>query len=294
MRTIRTIAELRAHVRAQRAAGHRIGLVPTMGAFHAGHESLIRAARAHTDEVIVSLFVNPAQFNDPRDLAAYPRDEQRDADIAARLGADILFAPPPEEVYPPGFSTTVGVPGLSDVLEGAQRGPGHFAGVCTVVAKLFNMVEPDVAYFGQKDGQQVAVLKRMARDLDFPVRVEVLPTVREPDGLAMSSRNVRLSPDERARAVALPEALRAAADAIDDDPLAAGRAVLGAHGVEPEYLALVDPDTFLRPAQGRVLVAVAATVGDTRLIDNVLIERAATPERRGADPKGAVSVLPTP
>jgi pantoate--beta-alanine ligase len=294
MRTIRTIAELRDHVRDRRHAGHSIGLVPTMGAFHAGHESLIRAARANTDEVIVSLFVNPAQFNDPRDLAAYPRDERRDADIAERLGADTFFAPPPEEVYPDGFSTTVSVPGLSDVLEGAQRGPGHFAGVCTVVAKLFNMVEPDVAYFGQKDGQQVAVLKRMARDLDFPVRIEVLPTVREPDGLAMSSRNVRLSPDERARAVALPEALRAAADAIDDDPLAAGHAVLAAHGVEPEYLALVDPDTFLQPDQGRVLAAVAATVGDTRLIDNVLIERAATPERRGADPKGAVSVLPTP
>ncbi|MDP9133984.1 MAG: pantoate--beta-alanine ligase [Actinomycetota bacterium] len=291
MRTIRSIADLRAHVRVQRAAGHSIGLVPTMGAFHAGHESLIRAARAHTDEVIVSLFVNSAQFNDPRDLAAYPRDEQGDAAIAERLGADILFAPPPEEVYPPGFTTTVSVPGLSDVLEGAQRGPGHFAGVCTVVAKLFNMVEPDVAYFGQKDGQQVAVLRRMARDLDFPIRIEVVPTIREADGLAVSSRNVRLSPEERLRAAGLSAALRAAAEAIDGDPLDAGFAVLGAHGITPEYLAMVDPETFQEPGP---LIVVAATVGDTRLIDNVLIDRAATPERRGADPKGAVSVLPTP
>ena len=161
MRTIRTIAELRAHVRAQRHAGPSIGLVPTMGAFHAGHESLIRAARASTDEVVVSLFVNPAQFNDPRDLAAYPRDERRDAAIAERLGADVLFAPPPEEVYPDGFATTVSVAGLSDVLEGAQRGPGHFAGVAPSWPSCFNMVAPDVAYFGQKDAQQVAVVRRL-------------------------------------------------------------------------------------------------------------------------------------
>ena len=163
------------------------------------------------------------------------------------------------------------------------------------MAKLFNMVAPDVAYFGQKDAQQVAVLKRMARDLDFPVRIEVLPTVREPDGLAMSSRNRRLSPPERARAVALSEALAAATQAIAGDgadPLAAARAALAAHDVVPEYLALVDPDTFQEPTD-RVLVAVAACIGDTRLIDNVLIERAATPDRRGADPKGAVRVLPT-
>ena len=291
MRTIRTIAEMRAHVRSRREHGASIGLVPTMGAFHAGHESLIRAARAQTDEVVVSLFVNPAQFNDPRDLAAYPRDEQRDGGIARELGADVLFAPPPEEVYPEGFTTTVSVPGLSDVLEGAQRGPGHFSGVSTVVAKLFNMVTPDVAYFGQKDGQQVAVLKRMARDLDFPLRIEVLPTVREPDGLAMSSRNGRLSPEERLRAAGLSAALRAAAEAIDDDPLDAGFAVLRDHGITPEYLAMVDPETF---KESGPLIVVAATIGDTRLIDNVLIERAATPERRGADPKGAVSVLPTP
>jgi pantoate--beta-alanine ligase len=288
---------MQAHSRDARAAGRRIGLVPTMGAFHGGHESLMRAARAGSDEMVVSLFVNPAQFDDPRDLAAYPRDEERDATVAAGLGADVLFAPPPEAVYPAGFSTTVTVPGLSDTLEGAHRGAGHFAGVCTVVAKLFNMVAPDVAYFGQKDAQQVAVLKRMTRDLDFPVAIEVLPTIREPDGLAMSSRNGRLDAGERARAVALSRALAAAREAIghdDPDPLAAARAVLAEHDVEPEYLALVDPDSFQETTHGRVLVAVAAFVGDTRLIDNVLIDRAATPERRGADPEGVLSVLPTP
>jgi pantoate--beta-alanine ligase len=249
----------------------------------------MRAARAGSDEMVVSLFVNPAQFNDPRDLEAYPRDEQADAAIAERLGADVLFAPPAEAVYPPGFATTVSVPGLSEALEGEHRGPGHFAGVCTVVAKLFNMVAPDLAYFGQKDAQQVAVLKRMTRDLDLPVTIEVLPTVREPDGLAMSSRNVRLSHEERLRAAGLSAALRAAAGA--DDPLAAGRAVLAEHGITPEYFAAVDPDSFQEPGP---LLVVAACIGDTRLIDNVLIERAATPERRGVDPKGAVSVLPTP
>src|SRR3954451_3412753 len=227
MRTIRTVAEMQAHSRATRAAGHRIGLVPTMGAFHGGHESLMRAARAGADEMVVSLFVNPAQFNDPRDLAAYPRDEARDGAIAERLGADVLFAPPPEEVYPAGFSTTVTVPGLSDVLEGAHRGPGHFAGVCTVVAKLLNMVMPDVAYFGQKDAQQVAVLRRMVRDLNFPLELAVLPTVRESDGLAMSSRNVRLSDEERARALGLNAALTTAAK----HGLDAGRAVLDEYGI---------------------------------------------------------------
>ncbi len=290
MRTIRTVAEMQQHSRDARAHGRTIGLVPTMGAFHDGHESLMRAARAGSDELVVSLFVNPAQFNDPRDLEAYPRDEGRDAAIAERLGVDVLFAPPAEAVYPAGFATIVTVPGLSDVLEGAKRGPGHFAGVSTVVAKLFNMVAPDVAYFGQKDAQQVAVIKRMTRDLDLPVRIEVLPTVRERDGLAMSSRNARLSPEERVRAGGLSAALRAVAEATDDDPLDAGHAVLTAHGITPEYLAMVDPDTFQEPGP---LIVVAASLGDTRLIDNVLIERAATPDRRGADPKGAVSVLPT-
>ena len=255
-----------------------------MGAFHAGHESLITAAREHTDHVVVSLFVNPAQFNDPRDLEAYPRDEQRDAQIAQDLGADALFAPSPDAVYPKGFATTVRVDGLSDVFEGAERGPGHFAGVCTVVAKLFNMVRPDVAYFGQKDAQQVAVLRRMVRDLDFPLTLEICPTIREPDGLALSSRNARLSAAERTQALALSAALRAAAER----GLEAGEEVLDERGVTPEYFAAVDPDTFTEPGP---LIVIAATIGGTRLIDNV---QAATPDRRGADPKGAVSVLPTP
>jgi pantoate--beta-alanine ligase len=284
MRTIRTIPELRVHLADARG---RIGLVPTMGALHAGHESLIRAARERTDTVVVSLFVNPAQFNDARDLAAYPRDERKDAEIAEGLGADVLFAPPPDEVYPDGFGTTVTVTGLTDVFEGAERGPGHFAGVCTVVAKLLNMVRPDVAYFGQKDAQQVAVVRRMVRDLDFPVDLDVRPTIREPDGLALSSRNVRLRPDERARAVGLSAALRAAAE----DGVEAGWAVLDAYGITPEYFAAVDPGTFTEPGP---LLVIAATIGTTRLIDNVLTERAATPDRRGADPKGAVSVLPAP
>jgi pantoate--beta-alanine ligase len=284
MRTIRTVPELRAHLA---TVSGTVGLVPTMGAFHAGHESLIKAARANADHVVVSLFVNPAQFNDPRDLEAYPRDEQRDAQRADQLGADVLFAPSPDVVYPPGFATTVRVEGLSDRFEGTSRGPGHFAGVCTVVAKLFNMVRPDVAYFGQKDAQQVAVLKQMVRDLDFPLEIRVQPTVRDTDGLALSSRNVQLSPERRAKALGLSAALRAAAAS----GLEAGRAVLAEYGIEPEYFAAVDPDTFEEPGR---LIVIAATVGSTRLIDNVLIERAATPDRRGADPKGAVSVLPTP
>ena len=282
MRTIRTVEELRARPRSG-----TLGLVPTMGAFHAGHESLIRAAREASDEVVVSLFVNPAQFNDPRDLEAYPRDEQRDAAIAEELGADVLFAPSPDAVYPAGFATTVSVEGIGEVFEGAIRGPGHFAGVCTVVAKLFNMVRPDVAYFGQKDAQQAAVLKRMVRDLDFPLEIRVQPTVRDSDGLALSSRNVQLSPERRAKALGLSAALRATAES----GLGAGRAVLAEYGIEPEYFAAVDPDTFEEPGR---LIVIAATIGSTRLIDNVLIERAATPDRRGADPEGAVSVLPTP
>src|SRR5215203_3459839 len=180
MRTIRTIAELRAWVGNARAEHRSVALVPTMGAFHAGHHSLMRAARSEQDAVVVSLFVNPAQFNDPGDLVAYPRSEAKDAVEAADIGVDVLFAPPVSEIYPEGFATTVSVTGLSEILEGAERGPGHFAGVCTVVCKLLNIVSPDVAYFGQKDAQQVAVVKRMVRDLDMTPRIEVMPTVREP------------------------------------------------------------------------------------------------------------------
>jgi pantoate--beta-alanine ligase len=278
MRTIRTIAEMRAWLGNARAEGRSIALVPTMGAFHAGHHSLMRAAREEQDSVVVSLFVNPAQFNDARDLAAYPRTESNDAAEAADLGVDVLFAPAASEIYPDGFATTVQVGGLSEVLEGAERGPGHFAGVCTVVNKLFNIVGPDVAYFGQKDAQQVAVVKRMVRDLDIPVKIEVLPTVREPDGLALSSRNVRLSPADRARALGLSRALNAAAAVVaagERDADAIRSAALAEIGdVEAEYLAIVDPLTFapLRTVSARTLVAIAAQVGPVRLIDNIVLE----------------------
>jgi pantoate--beta-alanine ligase len=282
VKTVRTNAEMRA---ARKDARGTVGLVPTMGAFHAGHHSLIRAARERCDTVVVSLFVNPAQFNEAADLAAYPRSEERDAAEAEELGADVLYAPAVEEVYPPGFATSVRVEGLSEVLEGAERGPGHFAGVCTVVTKLFNVVQPDLAFFGQKDAQQVAVLRRMVRDLDLPVELAIMPTVREPDGLALSSRNVRLSPDERTRALSLSRALHAAETAAaggERDARAIERAARGAlNGVEPEYLALVDPDSFqpITTVDGRVLVAVAARIGATRLIDNIIVHTAATPER---------------
>jgi len=276
VRTIRTIAELRAWLGNGR--GRTVGLVPTMGAFHAGHHALMRAARAEQDAVVVSLFVNPTQFNDSHDLAAYPRTEANDAAEAAELGVDVLFAPPVSEMYPDGFATTVQVSGLTEVYEGAERGLSHFAGVCTVVCKLLNIVQPDVAYFGQKDAQQVAVLKRMVRDLDLPPRIEVLPTVREPDGLALSSRNVRLSPADRARALALSRGLHAAAAVVaagERDAAAVRAAALAELGdVDAEYLAVVDPDTFapLRTISARTLVAVAARVGPVRLIDNIVLE----------------------
>jgi pantoate--beta-alanine ligase len=277
MRTLRTIAEMRAYVMRARGQGRSIALVPTMGAFHAGHEALIGAARAGCDEVIVSLFVNPTQFNEASDLEAYPRTEASDAATAAELGVDVLFAPPVGEIYPDGFATSVHVAGLSATLEGVERGPEHFDGVCTVVCKLLNIVMPDVAFFGQKDAQQVVVIRRMVRDLDMAVRIEIVPTVREPDGLALSSRNARLDAAERERAIALRrglDAVRAAVEAGEPDPAAAGLAVMRAAGVEPEYLALVDPDT-LEPVErvdGRILVVVAARVGPARLIDNDLIE----------------------
>jgi pantoate--beta-alanine ligase len=250
MNIVRTVAELRRALAQPRRDGHRIGLVPTMGAFHEGHLSLMRRARAECDLIVVSLFVNPTQFNEATDLEGYPRDEARDAALAEAEGVDYLFAPPVDEVYPPGFATTVSVAGITEVLEGAHRGRSHFDGVATVVTKLFNMVAPDVAYFGQKDAQQALVIKRFVRDLDIPVRVEVGPTVREPDGLAMSSRNVRLSPEERERALALHRALEAIADKVAtgiDDPDAArapALAALAQAGVEPEYLQIVNKDTL--------------------------------------------------
>jgi pantoate--beta-alanine ligase len=280
MRTVRTVAELRAALAPVRTRGP-VGLVPTMGAFHDGHLSLMRAARSDCVTVVVSLFVNPAQFGPSEDLAAYPRDEERDAALAAEQGADVLFTPPLEEVYPPGFDTTVEVAGLTDVLCGdpARRGREHFRGVTTVVTKLFNMVQPDVAYFGQKDAQQAIVMGRLVRDLDMPVRVEVRPTVREPDGLAMSSRNAYLDATERERALALSRALSAADAEVAAGRrdaatvLAAARRELDARGVEPEYLELRSADD-LSPAQrvnGRTLLAVAARVGRARLIDNTVL-----------------------
>jgi pantoate--beta-alanine ligase len=278
MRTLRTIASLREHLRAARAQGRTIGLVPTMGAFHAGHVSLMERARAEADDVVVSLFVNPTQFGPSEDLAAYPRDEARDAAIAEQAGVDVLFAPPVEEVYPDGFQTTVTVGALAEPLEGAQR-PGHFDGVATVVTKLLNMVGPDVAYFGQKDAQQALIVRRVARDLDIPTRIEVCPTVREADGLALSSRNAYLAPAERERAIALRRALDAAEQAIAAGERDAGAVATAAHaamepfGVEPEYLALVASES-LQPVDridGEILVALAARVGRARLIDNTLI-----------------------
>ena len=280
MRIVRTVTELREALAPHRSAGRCIGLVPTMGAFHEGHLSLMRRARAENDVVVVSLFVNPAQFGPGEDLAAYPRDEARDAVAAEAEGVDFLFAPPRDEVYPPGFATEVRVGALTEPLEGASRGPEHFHGVTTVVAKLFNMVSPDAAYFGQKDAQQAAVIRKLVRDLDFPVRIEICPIVREPDGLAMSSRNRYLAGADRERATALSRALATAREAAEDGErdasaiAAKARAAMAEHGVEPEYLELVSTDT-LSPVEevgdADVLVAVAARVGPARLIDNTVI-----------------------
>jgi pantoate--beta-alanine ligase len=229
----------------------------------------------------MSLFVNPAQFGAGEDLGAYPRDEERDAALAAAEGVDVLFAPPVEEVYPPGFDTTVSVGGVTGLLEGApeHRGPGHFAGVTTVVTKLLNMVAPDVAYFGQKDAQQALVIRQLVRDLDIPVRIEICPTVRDPDGLALSSRNAYLSPAEREQALGLSRALRAAEATVAAGTLEAGavlaaaREQLDAHGIDPEYLELRSSKDLspVERVNGSTLLAVAARVGRARLIDNTIL-----------------------
>jgi pantoate--beta-alanine ligase len=253
VKVVRTTQELRLSLRDARR-----GLVPTMGAFHDGHRSLMRAARIECEQLVVSLFVNPTQFGSAEDLERYPHDEQHDVRFAQEEGVDILFAPSTQAMYPQGFATWVEV----DATGGeADARPGHFRGVATVCVKLFNLVQPDVAYFGQKDAQQVAVLRRVVRDLNIPVHLRVLPTVRDEDGLALSSRNVQLSPEERERALALPRALESARSA--DDPVAAARAAL--NGLEPEYVEL------LRVGDATLLTA-AAHVGATRLIDNVVVE----------------------
>ena len=249
MKIVRTIARTRAAVE-----GREVGLVPTMGAYHAGHVALFAAAREENDLVVASLFVNPGQFGDPRDLARYPRDEAADAAIAEEAGVDVLFAPAAEEMYPPGYETWVEVENASRGLEGEHR-PGHFRAVATVCLKLFNIVRPRRAYFGQKDAQQVEVVRRMIRDLDLDLELCVLPTVRDPDGLALSSRNVLLSPEDRDRALALPRAL------ATKDP-ARARTLLD--GLDIDYLEVA-------PFDPRVLAA-AVRVGSTRLIDNVPLD----------------------
>jgi pantoate--beta-alanine ligase len=242
----------------QVAQSHKVGLVPTMGAFHEGHRSLMRAARAECETVVVSLFVNPAQFGASEDLQRYPRDEEHDAEIAAAEGIDVLFAPSAEEMYPDGFDTWVEVHASGG--EAVAR-PGHFRGVATVCLKLFNIVRPDVAYFGQKDAQQAAVLRQVVRDLNVPVELRILPTVRDADGLALSSRNAYLTAEEREQALALPRALEAGRTAAD--PVTVTRAAL--NGLEPDYVEL------LRVGDATLLTA-AARVGSTRLIDNVVLE----------------------
>jgi pantoate--beta-alanine ligase len=257
IKVARTIDELRAAL----PAGS-IGLVPTMGAFHDGHLSLFRAARHECDVVVVSLFVNPTQFQAGEDFERYPRDEERDALLAEESGVDFLFAPSADEMYPVGFGTSVEVEDAG--AEGAAR-PGHFRGVATVCLKLFNIVRPQAAYFGQKDAQQAALLRRLVRDLNLDLDLRILPTVRDADGLALSSRNAYLAPDERERALNLPRALEAGRSAYAQgaDPIAAARAAL--NGLDPDYVDIVDLD-------GATVLAAAARVGSTRLIDNVLLE----------------------
>jgi pantoate--beta-alanine ligase len=287
MKIVRERTELREALTEPRREGKRIGLVPTMGYFHDGHLSLMRRAREDCDVVVVSLFVNPAQFGPGEDLDAYPRDEDRDAELAALEGVDLLWMPEAGEMYPEGFATSVEVANsLTGVLEGdpEHRGPSHFRGVTTVVAKLFNSVQPDVAYFGHKDAQQALVIERMARDLDFPVEIAVLPTIREDDGLALSSRNAYLTAEQREQAAAISRALRAAQDAASGGETStaalveAARNELRNSGVEPEYVEARAAEDLSPVAElnGRpVLLAVAARVGRARLIDNVLI----TPNR---------------
>ncbi len=275
MTVLRTVADVR-HALAPHRARSVIGFVPTMGALHEGHAALVRAARAASAPVVVSVFVNPAQFTDPADLSAYPRQEAADAVVAAAAGADYFFAPSAAEMYPPAFATTVNVGGPAKGLESDSR-PGHFQGVATVCAKLFAIVQPQVAFFGQKDAQQVAVLRRLVRDINADLEIRVAPTVRDRDGLALSSRNARLSSDERVRALAIPRALAAglAAHARGADPAKTARAVLA--GLDVDYVEVVRFDE-------EPTLVIAARVGRTRLIDNVPL----------ADPARAGLPLPAP
>jgi pantoate--beta-alanine ligase len=268
MKVVRTIAGLRETVSA-RLPGTRVAFVPTMGALHEGHAALLRAGRRAGDELVASIFVNPKQFNDPRDLERYPRQEAADLAVGRSAGVDTMFIPPAEEMYPAAAATTVQIAGAAEGFEGSHR-PGHFNGVALVCLKLFVLVEPDVVLLGQKDAQQVAVLRQLVRDLNLAVTIDVMPTVRDADGLALSSRNARLSPDERQRALAIPRALRAALAAYQQraDPVDAARRELASLAVD--YVAVTNFDT--------PTLVVAATVGATRLIDNVPLD---APERAG-------------
>ena len=279
MQTIREQRQLGSALVALRAGGHRVALVPTMGALHRGHLSLVEEAKRQADRVVATIFVNPLQFGEGEDLERYPRREKEDRQALEQAGCDLLWMPTPEQMYPAGFSTKVSVAGLTNRWEGEAR-PGHFDGVTTVVAKLFNAVRPDIAVFGEKDFQQLAVIRRMVADLDMGIEIVAVPTAREGDGLALSSRNAYLTEDERARAVALPKALNAAADAIEDGQpvnaaIADARQALDDAGFAPiDYVALVDSAT-LEPLQSRgdnMRLIAAATLGRTRLIDNVPVD----------------------
>jgi pantoate--beta-alanine ligase len=279
MQILTTVAEMRAAARQARANGKSLGLVPTMGALHEGHASLLGAATQKCGAVAASIFVNPTQFGPNEDFSRYPRSFERDCEMLRREGADFLFAPQPEEIYPKGFSTYVTVEGLSERLDGRSR-PGHFRGVTTVVAKLFDIVQPDFAFFGQKDAAQHAVIRQMTRDLNLPVNVVVCPIVREPDGLAMSSRNAFLSPSERKSAAILSQCLQEIERTHRQGERASGKLISAGNQIlqrEPavrlDYLEVVDPDTLLAKdtSSGQALVAIAAFVGSTRLIDNLLL-----------------------
>lgn len=282
MNVLHTVADLRRALEPiRRRPDGRVGLVPTMGALHAGHVALFRAARAQCTTVVASVFVNPIQFGDPRDLSTYPRNEAADTAMAEAAGVDVLFVPAVEDMYPPGFATWVDVDGAAAGFEGAAR-PGHFRGVATVCLKLFTIVAPSVAFFGQKDAQQVAVIRQIVRDLNLDLEIRAIPTIRDVDDLALSSRNVRLSPDDRMRARAIPRALRAglAAHHAGRDPVGAATAVLGE--LQPDYIAVAEYD-------GRPTLVVAARVGATRLIDNVPLDQPALDASRSEEESGHVS-----
>ena len=279
MKTIESISRMSTFSKIVKKEGKSIGLVPTMGALHEGHLSLARTAKKHADVVVMSIFVNPIQFGQSEDLDKYPRDFKRDEELARLVGVDVIFYPSASQMYPEGFSTYVDVEGLTDTLCGASR-PGHFRGVTTVVMKLFAIVKPDVAYFGQKDAQQAIVINKMVNDLDLDVDVKVLPVVREKDGLAMSSRNVYLSTDERKEAAVLYQALRKAEELIRQGETETAKVIRAMeemikakHNARIDYIAVVDPKNLkkAKTISGEALVALAVFIGKTRLIDNIIV-----------------------